>query len=195
MNFGKIIPIAGFPIHEAAPRELSTFLLTSLRRNERVSLLFANCNFVVQCKALLKDMCNESVVIVNDGIGLDIAARCLHGRRFKANLNGTDFTPYLFRQSARPLRVFLTVVLPLARNGVFAGLSLGFARALGDFGVTLMIAGNIPGLTQTGALAIYDAVQANRDAQAAGMAATMTALAVVALYLGTKLVRRRPHGW
>jgi molybdate transport system permease protein len=96
---------------------------------------------------------------------------------------------------ASPVRVFFTVVLPLSRNGVLAGLTLGFARALGDFGVTLMVAGNIPGLTQTGALAIYDAVQANREAQAAGMVAVMSALAVAALYLGTKLARRRPHAW
>jgi len=96
---------------------------------------------------------------------------------------------------ASPLRVFLTVTLPLGRNGVLAGLTLGFARALGDFGVTLMVAGNIPGLTQTGALAIYDAVQANREAQAAGMAGVMSAFAIAALYAGTKLVRRRPHAW
>jgi molybdate transport system permease protein len=96
---------------------------------------------------------------------------------------------------ASPLRVFVTIVLPLSRNGVLAGLTLGFARALGDFGVTLMVAGNIPGLTQTGALAIYDAVQANRQAEAAGMVAVMTAFAVAALYLGTKLVRDRPHAW
>jgi molybdate transport system permease protein len=96
---------------------------------------------------------------------------------------------------ATPLRVFLTIVLPLSRNGVLAGLTLGFARALGDFGVTLMVAGNIPGLTQTAALAIYDAVQANREAEAAGMVAVMTAFAVAALYAGTKLARRRPHAW
>lgn len=96
---------------------------------------------------------------------------------------------------AAPMKVFLTIVLPLSRNGVLAGVTLGFARALGDFGVTLMVAGNIPGLTQTGALAIYDAVQANREAEAAGMVAVMTACAVAALYAGTKLVRRRPHAW
>jgi molybdate transport system permease protein len=96
---------------------------------------------------------------------------------------------------ASPARVFFTVLLPLSRNGILAGVTLGFARALGDFGVTLMIAGNIPGLTQTGALAIYDAVQANRDAEAAGMAAVMAAVAIAALYAGTKLVRRRTHGW
>jgi ABC-type molybdate transport system permease subunit len=86
-------------------------------------------------------------------------------------------------------------LLPLSRGGIWAGLTLGFARALGDFGVTLMVAGNIPGLTQTGALAIYDAVQANREAEAAGLVAAMTAFAVVALYAGTQLARRRPHAW
>lgn len=96
---------------------------------------------------------------------------------------------------ASPLKVFWTIVLPLSRSGLLAGLTLGFARALGDFGVTLMVAGNIPELTQTGALAIYDAVQANRDAEAAGMVAVMSAFAILALYLGTKLVKRRPHAW
>lgn len=96
---------------------------------------------------------------------------------------------------ASPLKAFLTVVLPLSQSGLLAGLTLGFARALGDFGVTLMVAGNIPGLTQTGSLAIYDAVQASREAEAAGMVAVMSAFAVAALYLGTKLVRRRPHAW
>jgi molybdate transport system permease protein len=96
---------------------------------------------------------------------------------------------------ASPLKVFWTVVLPLSRSGLLAGLTLGFARALGDFGVTLMVAGNIPELTQTGALAIYDAVQANRDAEAAGMVAVMSAFAILALYLGTKLAKRRPHAW
>ncbi|MFO0629691.1 MAG: molybdate ABC transporter permease subunit [Polyangiales bacterium] len=94
---------------------------------------------------------------------------------------------------ASPARVCFTVVLPLSRGGVLAGLTLGFARALGEFGVTLMIAGNIPGLTQTGALAIYDAVQAGREAEAAGMVAVMSALAIAALSLGARLAPRRPH--
>ena len=63
--------------------------------------------------------------------------------------------------------VFLSVSLPLARRGLSAGMVLAFARALGNFGATLMVAGNIPGLTQTAALAIYDAVQIN-DTQRAG---------------------------
>lgn len=96
---------------------------------------------------------------------------------------------------ASPMKAFLTVVLPTGRNGIASGLTLGFARALGDFGVTLMIAGNLPGATQTASLAIYDAVQAGRDAEASGMAAAMTAFGIVSLVVASKLVRRRPHAW
>lgn len=96
---------------------------------------------------------------------------------------------------AGPLRVFFTIVLPLSSGGIVAGLTLGFARALGDFGVTLMVAGNLPGLTQTGSLAIYDAVQANRESDAAGMVVVMTALAIAALWLVGRLTRRERHGW
>ena len=62
-------------------------------------------------------------------------------------------------------RVFVSVSLPLAWKGIFAGLMLAFARGMGEFGATLMIAGNIPGKTQTLALAIYDAFQAGNDVQ------------------------------
>ncbi len=96
---------------------------------------------------------------------------------------------------APPLRVFWTVVLPLSRGGILAGMTLGFARALGDFGVTLMVAGNLPGLTQTASLAIYDAVQAGRESEAGAMAAVMTALAIGALLLSHRLLRVRQHGW
>ena len=64
--------------------------------------------------------------------------------------------------------VFFAVTLPLAWRGLAAGIVLAFARALGDFGATLMVAGNIPGLTQTAALAIYDAVQVNDGPAPAG---------------------------
>ena len=62
--------------------------------------------------------------------------------------------------------VFLRITLPLATRGVVAGLMLTFARAMGEFGATLMIAGNLPGKTQTLSIAIYDAVHAGNDAQA-----------------------------
>jgi molybdate transport system permease protein len=92
---------------------------------------------------------------------------------------------------APPLRVFRRVLLPLASRGILAGLTLGFARSLGDFGVTLMVAGNMPGRTQTASLAIYDAIQAGRDAEASGLAAIFTTLSVLALYAVSKLSHAR----
>jgi molybdate transport system permease protein len=92
---------------------------------------------------------------------------------------------------AAPRRVFFRVELPLASRGILAGITLGFARSLGEFGVTLMVAGNIPGRTETASLAIYDAVQAGHDSRAAGLAAILTTLAVLALYAINKLARSR----
>lgn len=75
--------------------------------------------------------------------------------------------------------IFWTVTLPLAWRSILAGTVLAFARALGEFGVTLMVAGNIPGRTQTMAIAIYDLVQAGRQAEANAMVVLMTAVAMV----------------
>jgi molybdate transport system permease protein len=80
------------------------------------------------------------------------------------------------------LEILWRVTLPLARRGVIAGLILGGARALGEFGATLMVAGNIPGQTQTLPLAIYDAVQGRRYEQARMMVIVMTAVAFVGLW-------------
>lgn len=93
---------------------------------------------------------------------------------------------------ATPRRAFLTVTLPLAAPGIIGGLMLGFARALGDFGVTLMVAGDIPGETQTASLAIYDAIQSGREDDAATMSILITVIAVAMIYVVNKLQRR--HG-
>ncbi len=90
---------------------------------------------------------------------------------------------------AGPWRRLRTVLLPLARRGIAAGCMLGFAKALGDFGVTLMVAGNIPGLTRTAPLAIYDHLLAGRDAQAAGLALLLTAVGLALLLLVNRRVR------
>jgi molybdate transport system permease protein len=90
---------------------------------------------------------------------------------------------------ASPFRAFLTVELPLAAGGILAGVMLGFARALGDFGVTLMIAGDIPGETQTASLAIYDAIQGDRENDALAMVFILTAFAVLVLYAARKLTK------
>jgi molybdate transport system permease protein len=82
------------------------------------------------------------------------------------------------------------VTLPLARRGILAGTVLAFARSLGEFGATLMVAGNIPGRTQTLPLAIYDLVQANRMAQANSAVLLMTAVAFGLLFAVNRLERR-----
>lgn len=82
---------------------------------------------------------------------------------------------------ANEVKVFFLVSLPQARNGIIAGTLLAFARGMGEFGATLMIAGNIPGKTQTLALAIYDAFSAGKDTQAALLAATTSAICLVIL--------------
>jgi molybdate transport system permease protein len=89
------------------------------------------------------------------------------------------------------LRTYLTVTLPIAAPGIVAGLMLGFARSLGDFGLTLMVAGDIPGRTQTASLAIFDALQANREASAQGMILVLSATAMGILYAVNKLTAVR----
>ncbi|HEV8714695.1 MAG TPA: molybdate ABC transporter permease subunit [Candidatus Binatia bacterium] len=79
------------------------------------------------------------------------------------------------------LAVLWRVTLPLARRGILAGFTLGSARALGEFGATLMVAGSIPGRTQTLPLAIYDAVQSRQYDLANQMVLLMTVLAFLAL--------------
>jgi molybdate transport system permease protein len=83
----------------------------------------------------------------------------------------------------RELSVFLAVTFPLAWRGLAAGIVLAFARALGDFGATLMVAGDIPGATQTAALAIYDAVQINDSARAGWLTLCVSLVSVVALLI------------
>ncbi len=102
-----------------------------------------------------------------------------------------------FEQAARTMglpewRVALTVTLPLAARGIVAGITLAFARALGDFGATLMVAGNIPGRTQTMPIAVYDAVQAGDDGRAALLAVVLSAVAVVVLLGVGRLGTRDP---
>ena len=99
-------------------------------------------------------------------------------------------------QAARTLgrsesSVFWSVSLPLAWRSVVAGVVLAFCRAFGDFGITLMVAGNIPGRTQTLPLAIYDHVQANAMREA-NVLALLAVVAVIVLLVGVgRLVRVR----
>ncbi len=121
-----------------------------------------------------------------------IGALPLTTKSARAALEGVDRRLVLAARTlgAGPLRAFLTVHLPLASRGILAGTMLGFARSLGDFGVTLMVAGDIPGETQTAALAIYDAIQGQRERDAAFMVGFLTLFAGAMLYIVAKLTGR-----
>jgi molybdate transport system permease protein len=92
---------------------------------------------------------------------------------------------------AGPWRVFCGITLPLAARGVLAGILLGFARALGEFGATIMFAGNIPGQTTTLSLAIFQSVQLGQDEHAFALLGISTAVAFAAVWSSSWLVRRR----
>lgn len=86
--------------------------------------------------------------------------------------------------------VFVRVSLPLAWRGIVAGAMLAFARAIGEFGATLMVAGNIPGRTQTMSIAIYEAVHAGDDALANTLVLIASAVCIVLLVAASHAVRR-----
>jgi molybdate transport system permease protein len=92
---------------------------------------------------------------------------------------------------APPLRVFLTISLPLAWPSVLGGAMLGFARALGEFGATIVVAGSIPGQTRTLAVAIYSYAETGQDAQALTLVLVSVGIAFVALAAANWLVARR----
>jgi len=91
-------------------------------------------------------------------------------------------------------KVFWRVTVPLARRSIFAAAALAFARSLGDFGITIMIAGNIPGRTQTIAVAIYDAAESGNRSLALTLSLIISAVAIAIIYLTNRLERRRPAG-
>ena len=112
-------------------------------------------------------------------------------RAAQAGFEGVD--PEL-EDAARTLgysetQIFFIVSVPLAGRAILAGVTLCFARAMGEFGATLMVAGNIPGRTQTASLAIYDAVQAGRLHQANVLAVLLSAMTAAALLLLTRIGR------
>jgi molybdate transport system permease protein len=91
---------------------------------------------------------------------------------------------------ASPTRVFLRLHVPLAWRGIAAGLTLGFAHTLGEFGVVLMIGGSVPGVTRVASIALYDEVQALNYPQAHAFAATLLAISFALLLTVTLLQRR-----
>ena len=101
-----------------------------------------------------------------------------------------DFEDAARDLGARPLRVFALITLPLAAHGVIAGTVLAFARGLGEFGATILVAGMIPGRTMTLPTAIYHAIQLGQDGDAFGLLAISVVIAFAAIALSEWLLRR-----
>ena len=91
---------------------------------------------------------------------------------------------------AGPWRVFSTITLPLASRNILAGSLLGFSRALGEFGATIVVAGSIPGRTRTLAVGIYSATETGQDRQAALLLVVSITIAFVAVFVSNRLARQ-----
>ena len=164
------------------PTVLGYYVLVALGRNSAVGRAW-------------EAVTGSSIVFTRTGavVAATLGSLPLVVKSARAALEAVD--PTLLKAArtlgAGPLRAFVTVHVPLAARGLIAGVMLAFARSLGDFGVTLMVAGDIPGETQTAALAIYDMIQSHQERAAAGMVAILTSITIAALYLVNKLTAVR----
>lgn len=141
----------------------------------------------------LEDAFGFSLMFTWEGAALaaSVAAFPLIYRSARAALAGVDAN---IEDAARTLgaseaAVFFRVSLPLSLRGLASGTMLAFARSMGEFGATLMIAGNIPGKTQTLSLAVYTAVQAGNDRLANVLVLIVSAVCVVILVMAGKLLK------
>lgn len=123
-------------------------------------------------------------------IAMMVTSFPLVARSVRAGIEQVDrrFEDIASTLGAGPLRVFRTITLPLAARGIIAGAILGFSRALGEFGATIMVAGAIPGRTQTLAVGIYTFVETGREDAAWGLLAVSALLAFGAIYVSNRLV-------
>ena len=130
----------------------------------------------------------KAVVIAMMVISFPLVARSV-----RAGIEQVDrrFEQIAATLGASTFRIVRTVTLPLASRGIVAGAVLGFSRALGEFGATIMIAGAIPGKTQTLAVGIYTLVETGREDAAWGLLVVSAVLAFGAIYLSNRLVERR----
>ncbi len=107
----------------------------------------------------------------------------------KAAIESVDieYEKAAFTLGKSDIETFFLVTFPLAKKGLVAGLVLSFARALGEFGATIMIAGNIPGKTSTMPLAIYSAVLSGEDTLATALVIILTVVSIAVIYITTRI--------
>lgn len=146
----------------------------------------------------LYDLTGWSVTFTLTGaiIAASVMALPLMVRSARAAIESVDpkYEMASYTLGKSELETFIRITLPLANRGILGGIVLSFARALGEFGATLMIAGNIQGKTQTMPLAVYEAVVAGENHQAQLLALILTAVSITAVYLTNKLTSSRQSG-
>jgi beta-1,4-glucosyltransferase len=106
-NAIETLPLAGYPILSGSAAGVQQVIRERLAGAQKTVLLFANTNFVIQCRKLLPWLHSKEVLLLNDGVGLDIAALLKHRRRYQANLNGTDFVPALLKTLETRRKIYL----------------------------------------------------------------------------------------
>lgn len=135
-----LLPLAGYPVAALTADQLKAQLIRDLDQGRRRMLFFVNTNFVNQCLSLKAALTSPEVILVNDGVGMDIASMLIHRRRYPDNLNGTDFVPALLdalversragAEGMAPPRVFLLGAKP--------GVARQAAQVLEARGVTVV---------------------------------------------------------
>ncbi len=130
----------------------------------------------------------KAVVIAMMVVSFPLVARSVRSGIEQVDRRYEDLAATL---GATPFRILRTITLPLASRGIIAGAVLGFSRALGEFGATIMVAGAIPGRTQTLAVGIYTFVETGREEAAWGLLLLSALLAFAAIYLSNRLVEVR----
>ena len=132
----------------------------------------------------------KAVVIAMMVISFPLVARSVRAGIEQVDRLHEDLAATL---GAGPFRILRTITLPLASRGIAAGAVLGFSRALGEFGATIMIAGAIPGRTRTLAVGIYTLVETGREDAAWSLLAISALLAFGAIYVSNRLVEGKGH--
>jgi len=127
----------------------------------------------------------KAVVIAMMVISFPLVARSVRAGIEQVDRRYEDLAATL---GAGPFRILRTITLPLASRGIAAGAVLGFSRALGEFGATIMVAGAIPGRTRTIAVGIYTLVETGREDAAWGLVLVAALLAFGAIYVSNRLV-------
>jgi molybdate transport system permease protein len=144
---------------------------------------------------LLYDWGNTTIVFTWKAVVLAMAVMSFPLLVRAARIAFEEVNPRLeqvaYSLGARPFRVFATITLPLAKRGIISGFILAFARALGEFGATILVAGNIPGKTATLSVSIYNEIQLGHDDTAFRLLLYSVALAFATLWASEQYFKRQ----